>query len=90
MVERREQQVAFLKRPKTVQSNGVESLGNVSLFAVLRRVAVRVDEALYLLERRDDPLLARRWAALLFRLSEFRQLLAQLVQLGFTHSAPQM
>ena len=47
-----------------------------------------LDETLNLLEARDDPLLAWRATALLFRLGEIVEFGAQFVEVEVTHSGP--
>src|SRR3954471_2002870 len=78
-VERPEKGSALLKRAKAVEPHGVHALEDVAVLAMLRGAAVLVEEALNLLEARDDPLLARRAPALPFRLRVIVGFRAQLV-----------
>jgi hypothetical protein len=82
MVEWRQQVAALCERPDSVQAHGVEAFEDVSVLAVLRRMAVLLDEALDVLEARDDPLLARRPARLLLGWREFRQCFGEFVEVG--------
>ncbi len=63
-VERSKKRPAFLKRAKTVQTNGIEPFEDVAIFAMLRGMTVFFDEALDFFESGDDALLARGAPAL--------------------------
>jgi hypothetical protein len=64
MVQRRQQRTALLLRAKTVKPHGVEALEDIAIFAVQGRAPVLFDEALDVLEARDDAFLLRGASAL--------------------------
>ena len=75
IVERRKQIAARLKRAEPVEAHGVQALENIAVLSVLRDAPMPFDEPLYLLEARDDALLAWRTPAFLLRLCKFGKLL---------------
>ncbi len=60
MVERHQQRAAVLLLADAIKPHRVQPLEDVAAGAMARSVAVCLDEALYVLEAGDDPLLARR------------------------------
>ena len=58
MVQRGDERLALLLFADAVEAYGMDPLEDVPAFPVVRHPPMRLDEALNLLERRDDPLLA--------------------------------
>ena len=79
MVKRVEKRSTFLKRAKTVETNGVEPLEEVAGLSVLGRVATLLDKTLDFLKARDDSLVARGAPAPFLRLGEIIEFRAQRV-----------
>lgn len=63
MIDRRQQRAAVIECSHAIETDGVQSLEDVTIFAVHRQAALTRNEPLNFLESRNDALLPRRVTA---------------------------